>query len=68
MILAGNIKIGIALIIPAGILVLLGSIGIIEVIRLVKRKMDERSLYNLNKKVAMAIIKLSLTAVPQRIK
>ena len=34
----GYVRIGMALIIPVGILVLLGSIGIIEIIRNIKRK------------------------------
>ncbi|WP_029233663.1 acyltransferase family protein [Butyrivibrio sp. VCB2006] len=38
----GYVRIGIALIIPVGILVLLGSIGIIELIRLVKRKIGKK--------------------------
>ena len=38
LVLVGDVRIDVALIIPVGILVLLGSIGIIELIRLVKRR------------------------------
>ena len=37
LIIAGDVKVGVGLIIPVGILILLGSIGIIELIRLAKK-------------------------------